>query len=140
MRIREFNLQQDYDSVVALWQASGPGVRVGRSDTRAALALKLTRDPDLFLVAEAHGVLVGAVLGGFDGRRGMVYHLAVVADHQGRGVGKALMAELENRLRARGCVKAYLLVVPDNTAALAFYHRLGWDPMPINILGKDLDT
>jgi ribosomal protein S18 acetylase RimI-like enzyme len=70
----------------------------------------------------------------------MVYHLAVAANHQGRGVGKALMAELENRLRARGCVKAYLLVVPDNTAALAFYHRLGWDPMPINILGKDLDT
>jgi len=140
VRLREFSLPQDYDSVVALWQASGPGVHVGRSDTPAALALKLTRDPDLFLVAEAEGALVGAVLGGFDGRRGMVYHLAVAASHQGRGVGTALMAELENRLRARGCVKAYLLVVPDNTAALDFYHRLGWDTMPIHILGKDLDT
>jgi ribosomal protein S18 acetylase RimI-like enzyme len=140
VRIREFNLDQDYAAVLALWQASGPGVRVGRSDTRNALALKLTRDPDLFLVAEAGASLVGAVLGGFDGRRGMVYHLAVAAAHQGRGVGKALMAELENRLRARGCVKAYLLVVPDNADAVDFYQRLGWNAMPTYILGKDLDT
>jgi ribosomal protein S18 acetylase RimI-like enzyme len=140
VRIREFSLERDYASVIALWQASSPGVRVGRSDTRAALALKLTRDPDLFLVAEGEGGLVGAVLGGFDGRRGMVYHLAVAAELQGRGVGQALMTELENRLRARGCVKAYLLVVPDNTAALDFYHHLGWDLMPIYLLGKDLDT
>jgi ribosomal protein S18 acetylase RimI-like enzyme len=114
-------------------------VRVGRSDTPAALALKLTRDPDLFLVAEVDGRIVGAVLGGFDGRRGLVYHLAVEADFREKGLGTALMAELENRLRARGCVKAYLLVVPDNAEAVAFYRRLGWDLMPIHILGKDLD-
>jgi ribosomal protein S18 acetylase RimI-like enzyme len=49
------------------------------------------------------------------------------------------MAELEARLRARGCVKAYLLVVPANTGALEFYRRIGWETMPISILGKDLD-
>lgn len=139
MPIRTVNLEQDYAAVLSLWRAAEPGVRVGRSDTPEALALKLRRDPDLFLVAEVDGQIAGAVLGGFDGRRGMVYHLAVAAAYQGQGLGKALMEELDARLRARGCVKAYLLVVPENTAALEFYRRLGWEAMPIHVLGKELD-
>ncbi len=50
-----------------------------------------------------------------------------------------MMEELDARLCARGCVKAYLLVVPENTAALEFYRRLGWEAMPIHVLGKELD-
>ena len=50
---------------------------MGRSDTLAEITKKVQRDPDLFLVAEADGRLIGSVIGGFDGRRGMIYHLAV---------------------------------------------------------------
>ena len=95
MRIRGFDLARGYAAVLALWQSAGPGVHVGQSDTLEEISKKLTRDPDLFLVAEAEGQVVGAVLGGFDGRRGMVYHLAVAAARRGRGWGAALMAELD---------------------------------------------
>jgi ribosomal protein S18 acetylase RimI-like enzyme len=136
--IREFDLARDFDAVTALWQASGPGVRLGLSDTPEEITRKLKRDPDLFLVAENEAQVVGAVLGGFDGRRGLVYHLAVTPEARGRGLGTALMAELEARLKAKGCRKYYLLVTHDNTHVTDFYQRLGWSVMPVNIMGKEI--
>ena len=137
--IRTAVLDRDYAAVLAVWRAAEPGVHVGQSDTPEALRLKLTRDPELFLVAEDAGRLVGAVLGGFDGRRGLVYHLAVVPEARGQGLGSALMDELERRLRALGCVKGYLLVVPENQAVLDWYARRGWNVMNVYALGKALD-
>jgi ribosomal protein S18 acetylase RimI-like enzyme len=69
----------------------------------------------------------------------MVYHLAVAAACRHQGVGRSLMAELESRLRAKGCLKYYLLVVPGNELALDFYRHLGWDVMPMHILGKVIE-
>jgi ribosomal protein S18 acetylase RimI-like enzyme len=138
MLIREFDLDRDYEAALALWQAAGPGVHVGVSDTRAELAKKLARDPDLFLAAEAAGQLVGTVIGGFDGRRGMVYHLAVAEAWRGQGLGKQLMTELEERLKAKGCRKYYLLVMPENLAVLDFYRALGWEVMEVAIMAKEL--
>lgn len=140
MRLREFNLATDYDSILALWYAAAPGVKVGRSDTRPELAKKLARDPDLFLVAEdSAGHLIGSVIGGYDGRRGLVYHLAVAPAQRGLGLGQTLMLELEARLRAKGCVRYYLLVTPNNLAVIEFYQRLGWDILPNTIMAKDID-
>lgn len=136
MHIREFDLERDYDAVLALWRASAPGVGVGNSDTRAEIARKLERDPDLFLIAEEEGRLIGAVIGGWDGRRGMIYHLAVAADARRAGVGTALMREVEARLRAKGCRKAYLLIVPGNEDVIQFYAGLGWQRKPVMILDK----
>jgi ribosomal protein S18 acetylase RimI-like enzyme len=136
--LREFDLARDYEAVLELWRASGPGVRIGASDTPAEIARKLARDPDLFLVAEADGRIVGTVLGGFDGRRGLVYHLAVAADVRRQRLGRALMAELEARLRAKGCRKAYLLVTDDNVNVIGFYQQLGWQVMPVEVMGKEL--
>ncbi len=138
MLIREFDLPRDHDSVIALWRAAAPGVKVGSSDTREALAKKLARDPDLFLVMEHEGQLIGSVIGGFDGRRGMVYHLAVAAEWRGQDLGTALMLELETRLKAKGCRKYHLLVRPDNLGVLAFYRKLGWEAMPMTIMGKEI--
>lgn len=140
MRLRSFDLATDYATVLALWHASTPGVKVGRSDTPAELAKKLARDPDLFLVAEDEaGKIIGSVIGGYDGRRGWVYHLAVAPDQRGRGLGRALMTELETRLRVKGCLRYYLLVTPDNLDIIEFYNRLGWEIMPNTIMAKDID-
>jgi ribosomal protein S18 acetylase RimI-like enzyme len=105
------------------------------SDGRAEIEKKRQRDPDLFLVAEVEGRLAGVVLGGWDGRRGMVYHLAVDESLRGLGIGLALMNELERRLRAKGCRKYYLLVDPE-IPAVRFYERFGFDRMPFLIMGK----
>lgn len=136
--LREFRYPDDYPAVRALWESAGPGIQLRRSDEPQEIEKKLQRDPDLFLVAEKDGRIVGAVLGGFDGRRGLVYHLAVASAFRRHGVGKLLMNELEARLRARGCIRAYLLVTPDNETAMRFYEDNGWEEMDLRIYGKDL--
>jgi ribosomal protein S18 acetylase RimI-like enzyme len=137
MHLREFDRQRDYPAVLALWQTAGPGIHISASDSESELAKKLERDPDLFLVAEQDGALVGSVLGGFDGRRGLVYHLAVAEAWRGQGIGSALMDELEARLTARGCRKAYLLVAADYPDVTAFYQRRGWEVMDVLPMGKE---
>ena len=140
MRLREFELELDYPAVLALWENAGPGIHVSPSDSQSEITKKLRRDPDLFLLAEDGGQVVGTVLGGFDGRRGMVYHLAVAAGWRGRGIGSALMNELEARLKARGCRKAYLMVAADNPEVTAFYERRGWELMDILPMGKEFEA
>jgi len=139
LTIRQFTMD-DYDTVYALWSRAGEGIHLRRSDERSEILKKIQRDPDLFLLAEVDGQIVGAVMGGFDGRRGMVYHLAVDRPYQGRGIGKRLMAELESRLKVKGCIKYYLLVTHENVEAQAFYRHLGWEDMTValKIYGKEI--
>ena len=139
-RLREFDLERDYEPILALWSNSGPGIGISPSDTREALALKLTRDPDLFLVAESDGQVIGTVVGGWDGRRGLVYHLAVDARYRRQRIGHALMSELERRLRMRGCRRVWLMVHHDNQAAIAFYESAGWEKIPVQPMGKRLEV
>ncbi len=139
MRIREFDLERDYEAALALWRNAGPGVGVGRSDTREELAKKLAHDPELCLVAEVDGQLAGTVLGGFDGRRGLVYHVAVAPEQRRHGLGRELMREVERRLAAKGCRRSYLLARRGNAEALNFYAALGWTEMDVHVLSKDLE-
>ncbi len=136
--IRQFRYPQDYPAVISLWQSIGLGVHVGRSDSAEEIEKKLRRDPDLFLVAEHDGRIIGTVMGGFDGRRGMIYHLAVMRDYRQLGLGSALMDEVERRLKDKGCLRSYLMVTRDNPGVLDFYSRRSWETMDIHILAKDL--
>lgn len=135
IRLREFTLA-DYDCAYTLWENAGTGIGIGRSDTREEIAKKLQRDPDLFLVVQDKNKIVGTVIGGYDGRRGLVYHLAVESAYRGRGLGKMLMDEIERRLIAKGCLKAYLLVLEGANEIAEFYAHRGWEAMPVTIMGK----
>jgi ribosomal protein S18 acetylase RimI-like enzyme len=138
--IREFTYPEDYSAARLLWENAGPGIHLRRSDKPDEIQKKLQRDPDLFLVAEVDGKLVGTVMGGFDGRRGMVYHLAVAEQYRKEGIGEMLMDELERRLKAKGCIRCYLLVTAENEDARSFYERRGWVHMKdIYTYGKDLE-
>lgn len=139
VQIREFQFPSDYEQVIELWRRIERGVHLGRSDTLAELEKKLNRDPDLFLVAESEGAIIGAVIGGFDGRRGLIYHLAVDASFRGQGIGSELMNEVESRLRTKGCLKCYLLVTIDNIEVADYYVHRGWQPMDqVQLYGKEL--
>ncbi len=140
VHLREFQYPDDYGAARQLWEHAGNGIHLRRSDDPEEIHKKLQRDPDLFLVAEADGRMIGTVMGGFDGRRGLVYHLAVAEPYRKQGVGNLLMEELENRLRLKGCIRCYLLVTTDNELAIAFYERRGWKRMDdLYIYGKEIE-
>lgn len=87
---------------------------------------KLKVQPELLLVGEADGTLVGAVIAGFDGVRGWVYHLAVAPEWRRRGFATQLVRAAENGLRQLGCPKVNIQVRATNSAVVAFYESLGY--------------
>ena len=133
MQIREFQMA-DYDAVIALWRAAG--LQLSKSDDQVGILHKLERDSDLFLVGIERETLVGAVVGAYDGRRGWVYHLAIHPTCHGRGLGAALLAALEARLRRKGCRKVNLLIEPANADVLRFYERFNYQRAELIFMEK----
>lgn len=136
LQVRSF-AAADEPAVVALW-SSAFGGDPPRNEPRAAIRRKLTVQPELLLVGELEGRVVGAVIAGFDGYRGWVHHLAVDPAFRRRGIGRALMGEAEARLRALGCPKLNLQVRASNAEVVAFYEHLGFVVEERASLGKIL--
>jgi ribosomal protein S18 acetylase RimI-like enzyme len=136
VRLREF-ADADEPAVVALWRRCGL-VRPW-NDPHKDIARKRCVQRELFLVGEQDGAIVGSVMGGYEGHRGWVNYLAVDDAHRRAGLGRALMAEVEARLRALGCPKLNLQVRDDNAGALAFYERIGFARDASVSLGKRLE-
>jgi ribosomal protein S18 acetylase RimI-like enzyme len=124
MQSREFKMS-DYPQVYALWQRAG--LVMSRSDTKEALQKQLKRDADLFLVAEENKLIVGVVLGRWEGRRGWINRLAVAPEQQHKRLGSLLVAQVEERLKAKGCEKVNLLIDASNSNVQEFYRKLGYN-------------
>ena len=136
IRIREFQITE-YDEVYDLWKKAGLIIRPG--DDLLGVRAKLQRDPDLFLVAEDSGRIVGCVLGAWDGRRGWINHLAVEASHQRKGVGSSLIRELEKRLIQKGARKVNAQVYKSNTRSVEFFKAAGYEiHSDLIMVGKQL--
>jgi ribosomal protein S18 acetylase RimI-like enzyme len=136
MTVREFKID-DYATVRDLWQAAGLILRPG--DEFEDVKLKLQRDPDLFLVVEQDGEIVGSVMGGWDGRRGWIYHLAVKPEHQRKGIGVELAREVEKRLLAKGAKKVNAQVYKWNERSSKFFKAIGYEEQSdLIMIGKQL--
>ena len=123
VRVKRFQAS-DYVLVAKLWKRAG--LRVRRGDDKESILRKMKRDPELFLVASRNGVMIGTVIGGWDGRRGWIYHLAVDPKQQRIGVGKFLVRELENRMRRKKVPKVNALVYNANRVSLSFFRKMGY--------------
>jgi ribosomal protein S18 acetylase RimI-like enzyme len=136
MEIRLFD-KADEQAVIALW-TNVFGYTAPHNDPARVIQEKLAVQRDLFFVALLDGVLVGSVMGGYDGHRGWLYSLAVSPGARRRGIGTALMKRIEQELAQRGCPKINLQVLSTNAATVAFYQKLGYSVEQRVSLGKVL--
>jgi ribosomal protein S18 acetylase RimI-like enzyme len=140
-RVRTFE-SDDAEQVAELWKACFPN-DPPRNEPRLVIARKLAKDRDLFLVVEDNnleqGSILGTAIGGWDGYRGWVYHVATAHDQRRTGLGRLLMNEIEQRLRERGCPKLNLQVRNTNASVIAFYEALGYQHEDNASLGKSLE-
>lgn len=125
------------EPLVSLWKLCFPDDPPHNEPSRL-LEQKLRSQPDWVLVAIQEQVLVGSIVGGYDGVRGWMYHVATHPEFRRRGIGATLVRELERRLRAVGCVKVNLQVRVGNASVTAFYEALGYEIEPRVSLGKRL--
>ena len=128
----------DYDDVTALWRRSN-GVGVRPDETREWFRRYLARNSGLSWTARIEERIAGAVLGGHDGRRGYLYHLAVAEEAQRRGIGGALVRATLASLADDGITRATIFVYGDNGAGKDFWRSLGWSSrLDLEVLQYDL--
>jgi len=133
-RIREYE-EADEAAVSSLWETT---FRDGspRNAPDRIIRQKLMTQRELFFVGVLDSRVISTVLGGYDGHRGWIYHLAVHPEHRRAGFGRELMQTAERHLRALGCPKINLQVRTDNSGVVAFYESLGYAVEERLSLGK----
>ena len=124
MKVRTFDIS-DYPKVVEVWSEAGLEFRPG--DEIEEIRTKIQRDPELFLVAEEKGRIVGSVMGAWDGRRGWIYHLGVRPDYRRKKVATKLIREVESRMRKKGVLKVNALIFAWNDQSVEFFSKNGYD-------------
>ncbi|MGC3971336.1 MAG: GNAT family N-acetyltransferase [Pirellulales bacterium] len=117
----------DLSTVVRLW-AGMPGVGLNEMDELGPLEAYLRRNPGLSLVAFYGEELVGAVLCGYDGRRGYLDHLAVVPTFRSRGLGRSLVRRRSTELATLGILRCNIFLYVDNEPGRCFWQRCNWAP------------
>ena len=115
----------DYGGVVALWEDVFPN-EPSWNQSNTLINLKLTVQPELFLVCLLDGQIVGTTIAGFDGVRGWVHKVGTSPAHRRFGVARLLMDAAEQGLRELGCHKINLQVRTDNENAIEFYKEAGY--------------
>jgi N-acetylglutamate synthase len=134
---REFRIE-DFTEALSIWETA-EGVEVAEGDSKREVQEYLLRNPGLSRVALHGETMVGAVLCGHDGRRGLIYHLAVAPAHHGKGIGRRLLQECIAGLRRVGITRALILVSGDNAKGRAFWLRNGWEDVPgAIVMGLDI--
>ncbi|QIK67671.1 GNAT family N-acetyltransferase [Nocardioides sp. HDW12B] len=117
----------DIAGLLAFWSVAGENG--SRPPDRPELVGRLLdRDAQAVLVAEAGGRIVGTVVSGWDGWRANIYRLAVATDRRGRGLGRLLLRQAEERLRDLGAERFCAMVLDDNASGAALWHAAGYAP------------
>ncbi|MGI9604860.1 MAG: GNAT family N-acetyltransferase [Acidimicrobiales bacterium] len=127
----------DSAEIHRLWDAAG--VSQGFENDTAEITERLRNDDGFFVVGEAEGRLVAAAMGCYDDHRGWLKRVAIDPSMQGRGFGRSIVEEVEQRFLAAGIAKLRLAVWSENTSALAFWSELDYLELDeIRYFTKDL--
>ncbi len=124
MEIREMKIK-DYQKVYSLWEETD--IILKKSDEKQEIDRMLKRNPYTCLVGLRDDEIVSVVMGGFDGRRGYVHHLAVKPELQRKGLGREMMDELMNRFEDLKVIKVHLFVEENNKDVKDFYRNIGFE-------------
>ncbi len=96
------------------------------------------RFPNTFIVAEENGEIVGYVMCRMESgppdwgllgiaRKGHVISIAVLPEHQRKGIGQALMHKAMQGMQSYKAKECYLEVRVTNTQAVNLYKKLGFE-------------
>lgn len=137
LKLRAF-LPADHEQAMGLWNRC-EGIGLSAADSSCAIRQFLEWNPQTCFVAEEDGQVIGTVLGGSDGRRGYLYHLAVDPQQRQRGIGKQLVDACLEAMKEIGIQKCHLMVIDSNLSGQAFWQHAGWQRrQDIVLMSKDV--
>jgi N-acetylglutamate synthase len=123
IEIRKMTID-DYDKAYELWSTS-EGMSLSDDDGREEISLYLRRNDGMCFVAVDAGVVVGTVLCGHDGRRGILRHLAVLREYRKNGIARRLVFACLEAIAADGIKKCNIFVMDYNVAGIRFWEHIG---------------
>ena len=123
-KIRRMTLR-DYAAVHRLWLQT-EGMSLTGDDNREGIALYLRRNRGLCFIASRGNRLIGTVLCGHDGRRGILRHLAVRKEFRKQGIALRLVQKSLTALAGQGIQKCNLYVMDYNVTGLRFWKHIGF--------------
>ncbi|MBR4626804.1 MAG: GNAT family N-acetyltransferase [Ruminococcus sp.] len=115
---------EDWDGIAAVWDNHEGTNPV--DDTPEGLAKYLRRNPTTSFVAVDGDRIIGTILAGHDGRRGIFHHVSVLPEYQGQGVGRMLVDAAMEALRREGITKVLLVVFDHNKNGNEFWEHMGF--------------
>ncbi len=122
--IREMKID-DYEQAYRLWEQT-EGLSLDDSDCKEGISLYLGRNPGLCFVTTVGGEIVGTILCGHEGRRGILRHLAVKPNFRRKGIARSLVNECLSALGKEGIKKCNTFVDDTNAEGRRFWEHMGW--------------
>ena len=116
---------EDYEQAYALWILCGNGLN-DKDDSREGIEKYLKRNPTTSFVAVCDEKIVGVLLCGHDGRRGIIQHACVSPDFRRFGIGKKLVELGLDALKDEGITKVLLVAFKKNEGGNAFWESQGF--------------
>ena len=118
----------DYDALYELWSSTEQSRRALNQvdDSRAGIDRYLKRNPNTCFAAVQDGKIIGVILTGHDGRRGIIHHMCVHPAYRRMGIAGHLVSLAEDALKKEGIQKVFGLVFTDNGPANAFWEQQGY--------------
>lgn len=122
---------EDYDKIFELWNSTEQSRRALNpvDDSRDGIGRYLRRNPaTCFLASPAEDPqrVIGVILTGHDGRRGLIHHLCIHPEYRRHGIARMLLRKAEEALRSEGISKVFGLVFKDNETANIFWESQGY--------------
>ena len=114
----------DFDGIAKVWEKHDGTNPV--DDSREGLTRYLRRNPATSFVAEDNGTIVGTILAGHDGRRGIFHHVVVASQYRGQGIGRMLVENAFEALRKEKINKVLLVVFTHNDNGNQFWEHMGF--------------
>ena len=128
----EYEIRQvtidDYDAIFDLWNSTAQSRRALNpvDDSREGIDRYLKRNPNTCFAAIIGNQIIGVILTGHDGRRGIIHHMCVHPGFRRMGIAAYLVSEAEKALKKEGIQKIFGLVFKDNEPANAFWEDQGY--------------
>ena len=116
---------EDYEQAYDLWILCGNGLN-NKDDSREGIDRYLKRNPTTSFVAVCEEKVVGVILCGHDGRRGIIQHACVSPEYRRFGIGSKLVDLALEALKAEGINKVLLVAFKKNEGGNAFWESQGF--------------
>jgi len=139
MKIRSYTAKDD-TAAIALWNTTLKEDKINRENFYTRVICDNGFDPNLYLLAEENGELVGFIYGAKSAEKAWIIAMGVDPNHRRKGIGRVLVSAFETATGAKtidigGYTGSYFFPGVDQknyADAIEFFKNLGYGEIGVN--------